>query len=369
MATAIIIIVMALTLAHFYLKCSLMTSLSTMLASILAMIIAFTYYEKLAELFVSRGYGVNWAHFGCFVLAFVLGFALMRAMADLLVGANIDLGKQVKTIASLVCGLITGVIVSGSLLVAFGMLPMQGKVFYSRFDPQKPITLSSPTKPFLNVDGIVAGLYKWVSAGAFSSDKSFGVLHADFLSQIHLNRLKINDNVLTISSRKALTLPAGKTKKPVRTMELPDKGKVTVVRIGILAKSIPDGGANNGSGQILFYPAQIRMIAKNSNPGNLRGMGKAIWPIGFLDDQGKLVTADLEKVETPDTKGLKDRTVWRDVVFQLPPGYEGVLLQFKQNSIVELPPAVASTQEIEQALNKEEVEETGSSSATETPAP
>lgn len=357
MATAIIIIVITLTLAHFYLKCSMMTSFSTMLASVFAMIIAFTYYEKLAELFVSRGYGVNWAHFGCFVLAFVLGFALMRALADLLVGANIDLGKQVKMISAVVCGLLTGVIISGSLLVAVGMLPLQGKLFYSRFDPQKPVTLSNPQKPILNVDGFVVGLYKWISAGSFSSDKSFGVLHADFLSQIHLNRLKIGDKVLTISSRKALTLPSGKNKKPVRTMELADKGKVTVVRMGILAKSIPDGGANNGSGQILFYPAQIRMIAKKSGPSNLKGVGKALWPIGFLDEEGKLVSSDLEKTETPDTKGLKDRTVWRDAVFQLPPGYEGVLLQFKQNAVVQLPAAVASTEEIEQALNKGDEDE------------
>jgi hypothetical protein len=357
MATAIIIIVILLTLAHFYLKCSMMTSFSTMLASIFAMIIAFTYYEKLAELFVSRGYGVNWAHFGCFVLAFVLGFALMRALADLLVGANIDLGKQVKTAASVVCGLFTGVIISGSLLVALGMLPMQGKVFYTRFDPEKPITLSNPQKPVLNVDGFVVGFYKWISAGSLSSGKSFGVLHADFLSQIHLNKLKVGDNVLTIGSRKALTLPLGKTKKPVRTMELPDKGKVTVVRMGILAKSIPDGGANNGSGQILFYPAQIRMIAKKAGSTNLQGAGKALWPIGFLDTEGRLTGSDLEKVETPDTKGLKDRTVWLDAVFQLPPGYEGVLLQFKQNAVVQLPESVASSEEIEQALDKSEEEE------------
>ncbi|MCE5186468.1 MAG: hypothetical protein LLF76_10115 [Planctomycetaceae bacterium] len=357
MATAIIIIVLLLTLAHFYLKCSMMTSFSTMLASIFAMIIAFTYYEKLAELFVSRGYGVNWAHFGCFVLAFVLGFALMRALADLLVGANIDLGKQVKVAASIVCGLTTGAIISGSLLVAMGMLPMQGKIFYSRFDPEKPITLSNPKKPFVNVDGFVVGFYKWISAGSLSSGKSFGVLHADFLSQIHLNRLKVGEDVLTISSRKALTLPSGKNKKPVRTMDLADKGKVTVVRMGILAKSIPDGGANNGSGQILFYPAQIRMIAKKSGSLNLKGGGKALWPIGFLDMEGKLVGSDLEKIETPDTKGLKDRTVWLNAIFQLPPGYEGVLLEFKQNAVVQLPPAVQSTPEVEQALNKGDEEE------------
>ncbi len=334
--------------------CSMMTSFSTMLASIFAMIIAFTYYEKLAELFVSRGYGVNWAHFGCFVLAFVLGFALMRALADLLVGANIDLGKQVKMAASVVCGLFTGVIIG---LPAGGWDAADAAKSSFPLRSEKPITLSNPQKPIFNVDGFVVGFYKWISAGSLSSDKSFGVLHADFLSQIHLNKLKVGDNVLTIGSRKALTLPSGKTKKPVRTMEVPDKGKVTVVRMGILAKSIPDGGANNGSGQILFYPAQIRMIAKKAGSTNLQGAGKALWPIGFLDTEGRLAGSDLEKVETPDTKGLKDRTVWLDAVFQLPPGYEGVLLQFKQNAIVQLPESVASTEEIEQALDRSEEEE------------
>jgi hypothetical protein len=243
------------------------------------------------------------------------------------------------------------------------MLPMHGKVFYSRFDPQKPITLSSPQKPILNVDGFVVGFYKWISAGSLGSQKSFGVLHADYLSQIHLNRLKVGENVLTIASRKALTLPAGKNKKPVRTMELADKGNVIVVRMGILSKSIPDGGANNGSGQVLFYPAQIRMIAKDTkrNEPNksttLLGAGKALWPIGFLDNSGKLVNSELEKVQTSDTKGLKDRTVWLDAVFQLPPGYEGILLEFKQSSILKLPEAVPSTEEIEQALNKADEDE------------
>jgi hypothetical protein len=45
-----------------------------------------------------------------------------------------------------------------------------------------------------------------------------------------------------------------------------------------------------------------------------------------------------------------------------------MLLKSKQNSVVELPPVVASTDGIEQALIKEEVDENNSSPASETPA-
>ena len=94
MTTAIVILVMLTVLGYFYLKCSVMASLSTMIILIIATILTFSYYEKLAELFVSRGYGVQWAHMGCFILIFVLSFALLRALRDLLVGgAAIDLGN------------------------------------------------------------------------------------------------------------------------------------------------------------------------------------------------------------------------------------------------------------------------------------
>jgi hypothetical protein len=154
-------------------------------------------------------------------------------------------------------------------------------------------------------------------------------------------------------------VPSGKNLKPVRTMDLADKGKVTVVRMGIVAKSIPTAGPITGRGRSCFIPAQIRMIAKPTGSRNLRGTGKALWPIGFLSN-GQLVGADLDKIETPDTKGLKDRTVWVDAVFQLPPGYEGVLLQFKQNAVVELPEAAVSNEELERALNKGDEEEKAS---------
>ena len=70
MALVIVILALLSTLAFFYLKCSMMQSLMTLWSAVLATIIAFSYYEWVAELLISRGYGMNVASSGCFILLF-----------------------------------------------------------------------------------------------------------------------------------------------------------------------------------------------------------------------------------------------------------------------------------------------------------
>jgi hypothetical protein len=330
-----------------------MTAFSTLMASIFGSIIAFTYYEMLADLFISRGYGI-WAPAGCFVLAFVLGFAAVRALADLLVGANIDFGNTAKITVNLILGTVTGLILSGHLLVALGMLPISGNRLYNRFPTDSPITLNTPNRPFLNPDGMVTSLFSLFSRGSLSSSNSFGVLCADFINRNHLNRYGSAKDVTTICSKKALSVPKG-TQKPVRTMDIKDIGTVTIIRAVISAKDISDGGAKSDKG-VVFTMSQVRAIAKAKDKAdNLHGVGKAFWPIGILE-QGKLVQkSPSEMITFSNADFRKDtRTVWVDFVFEIPSDQQAILLQFKQNAMTALPAPVISTPEIEAALNSAE---------------
>ena len=360
MTIAITILVMLLILGYFYLKCSVMGSLSTLMILIITTLLTFSYYEKLAELFVSRGYGVQWAHMGCFVLIFILSFALLRALRDLLVGGSaIDLGQPAKVGTAILCGLLSGIIISGNLFVALGLVPVQSKFIYNRFSADSPILLKNPAGTFLNTDGFVTGLYGFISRGSMSSGKSFATVHADYLAQIHLNRFKTGDKILAVTSKKSLVLPSGGAKKPVRIWDAPDKGKVTVVRMGIVAQNIQSGGAINPDtpGRIQFFPAQVRMICKQPSEAGapLAGTGKAVWPIGFYEN-GQLAQAKLDEIKSFDIKSAKDRVIWMDVVFEVPDGFEGVLLQFKQDALVTLPKPVPLTEESEQMLNEDETQ-------------
>lgn len=351
MALVIVILVLLLALVFFYLKCSMMQSFMTLGSAVLATIITFSYYEWLANLFISRGYGQDLASCGCFILLFIAAFALLRSVSELLIAVPIELGNVVKMPVVLICGLFTGLIISGNLLVAMGLLPMHGKVFYSRFDPDGPVVLKSPQAPTLSTDGFVAGFYRQISSGSMSSDKSFGVFHTDFLSQIHLNKLKTKEGVLSVCSREALVLPKGKTKKPVRLKKF-DGQEITIVRVGIQAKDIKDGGVGK---EVKFFPAQIRLIVKEtpSSDNPLSGTAEALYPIGLWKN-GAITNSNLDEIITPDPQEFNKRVCWIDVAFQSSKSKTPVLLQFKQNAVIELPEAVDSTPEIEQALEDDE---------------
>jgi hypothetical protein len=333
MALVIVIIVLIGTLAFFHLKCSFMRSLATVWSALLAMIITFSYYEILAEQFISRGYAVQWIQFGCFLVIYIISFAVLRSVSEILIGANIDLGDMVKIPTAIICGLITGFIFSGMLLVALGLLPMHGKLFYSRFDPKAAVNPEDPKKPVLNADGFVSGFYSWISSGALCTDTSFGVLHADYLTQIHLNKLKAAE-VLPVCGRDAISFASAKTQKPIRQVE---NGKYTVIRIGIDTRKINSGGASGTLGKVDFFPAQIRMITKDSGvTGNLMaGSGKVFYPVGIWKDQ--LQETPLGEIIPQDSLESEDRKLWLDLAFEIPEGQVPVLLQFKQNAMVKVP--------------------------------
>ena len=354
MALVIVLLVLALTLAFFHLKCTMMQSFVMLWSSVVATILALSYYEVVAGLFISRGYVLQWAHFGCYLIIFIACFALLRSGCEFLTGVDIDLGNMVKTSTAIVCGFLTGIIFSGNLLIVMGHLPMQGKIFYSRFDASGSVSPNNPKAPVLGTDAFVSSLYGLISSGSMSSDKSFNVLHADYLSQIHLNKLKVKDRVLTICSPEAMQMPSKKGQHPVRLWVSPDNKEFVVVRMGIK----DSGGAGNNFGKITFFPAQIRLVVKDKdkmtvptdNP--LTGSAKALYPVGFLENN-KVIEKELNEIISPKPEELKNRVLWLDIAFNMPPNYKPVLLEFKQNGVMDLSSydVVKSSPEVERALD------------------
>jgi hypothetical protein len=354
MALILVLLVLAGTMAFFYLKCSMMQSFMTLWSALLATIVSFSFYEWVANLLISRGHALDMALFGSFTLLFVFILVALRAGSEFLIITSVDLGTMVKLPVALIGGLLTGLIISGNVLVALGLLPIHGKVFYSRFAPDAQVKLASPKKPALATDGFISGLYSLISSGSMRSSKSFGVLHTDYLSQIHLNKLKTGSDVLSVSSRDALLLPKGEGIEPVRRTVIDDKDMV-VVRVGVQAKKIEDGGAGDQSGKMQFLPAQVRLITKEPGAAGLplTGTATAQYAAGLWED-GEMTSWELGEIITPDSTKFVNRVCWMDIVFECPGEETPILLEFKQNAVIELPEAVESTQEIERALNSKE---------------
>ena len=67
------------------------------------------------------------------------------------------------------------------------------------------------------------------------------------------------------------------------------------------------------------------------------------------------IKTKLDEIIAPDPKEIKDGVFWMDVAFQCPKDKKPILLQFKQNTVVDLISCevVENTPEIERALDNE----------------
>ncbi|MBE0536710.1 MAG: CvpA family protein [Phycisphaerae bacterium] len=364
LALLVIVIIVLLTVAQFYLKNKAMTSFGTMMASIFGFVLAFSYYEPLAGLLIGKGYGGQWAQSGIFFILFVLSFAVFRVLTDVLWDPDADFGAVATQATAVVCGLATGLIISGVFLITLAMMPASPKYPYPRFgDGQTAISeIRSAKKPLISADGLVSGLFSWMSKGSLSSSKSFAVYHTGFLDQLHLNGYKARSGVDRVAGKDSISVP----KKGLRRLD-GENENLTVVRMEVKRGGIKQGGAANAKGDVSFMPGQVRLVCKGGE-SNTRGSGTAFYPEGRVvsrrsapQGQGKpltgvmngrvLMTHTLDEVLTlsKDDFGTGNRA-HVDLAFQIPSGMTPVLLEFKDNVVVSVGGVEPASAEAEAAL-------------------
>ena len=92
-------------------KSTLVKSFVMLVNSICASVVAFSYYEILGNVFISRSSGtsqpaiVPWGQSLSFVLLFILAFAILQTIAIQLIRSEIDMGLWAERIGRVFCGL------------------------------------------------------------------------------------------------------------------------------------------------------------------------------------------------------------------------------------------------------------------------
>jgi hypothetical protein len=295
-------------------------------------------------------------------LLFIIVFgALQTGMIYLTHHQPVDLGFLPERIGRIVCGIFLGLLLSGFLLTTLGMAPLPNKYPYQRFDGKR-------NKVLLNTDGFSAGLFSIVSKGSLSGKRSFATIHPDFLDQIHLNR-QISGTPLVTSKAPAIGLP--KPTEPAvwpapeslkeqisklvsdlnrqsklkddatsKTISMPglisNDYQPTIVRVGIKRIALSSKPKINGGS---FLLSQLRLICKQRGYGDepLTGPGINIYPIGHLKTADQIQVSTEVELNSKDHFKNNAKEKWIDFVFCIPRDYVPMLLEFKQNSIVEIP--------------------------------
>ena len=365
MASIAVVLIILGCAAYQYFKGTFIKAFATIIIAICASVAAFGFFEVLANVFISKGADsrfislVPWAQTLCFALLFIVFFGALQTGMMFLTRWPVDLGVLPERIGRVVCGIFLGLLLSGFLLTALGMAPLSNKYPYQRFDGRR-------SKVLLNADGLATGLFSIISKGSLSGKRSFATIHPDFLDQVHLNRQLSGTSILTTKPGISLPRPPKPAVWPApqslseqvtqivsqlkRQGKLKDEltGKLismpgplgsdyqpTIVRVGIQMSALrPKATITAGT----FILPQLRLICKRKGYGEdpLAGTGINIYPIGHMKAADQIQVSTEIKITSSDfERNAKDK--WIDFVFCIPRDFVPVLLEFKQNSIVEIP--------------------------------
>ncbi|UCF17437.1 MAG: hypothetical protein JSW59_08230, partial [Phycisphaerales bacterium] len=202
---AVLLIALGCAALQFF-KGTFVKALVAIVIAIISGIVSFGFFEAAANMIISRGDSgallslAPWAQTLCFILIFIVVFALLQTGAIYLLHEQIDFGELAEYIGRAVCGLVLGFIISGFLLTAIAMGPLPLKYPYQRFDPRS-VKPNDPKGVLLSADGFATGLFSLVSKGSLSGKRSFATIHPNYLDQLFFNRLIKTDTISIISSK------------------------------------------------------------------------------------------------------------------------------------------------------------------------
>ncbi|MHC4119803.1 MAG: hypothetical protein ACYSWO_20080 [Planctomycetota bacterium] len=369
MASLAIIVLILGCAALLYFKGTFVQALAAIIIAILSGVIAFAFFEGLANMLISRGASgtllsiAPWAQTLCFILIYVVVFAVMQTGATFLLKDSAKFEFLPECIGRIACGIVLGFIVSGFLLTALAMGPLSLKYPYERFNPRS-LKPDDPGGVLLNADGFATGLFSMVSKGSLSGKRSFATIHPNYLDQLFFNRMLNKDTTSIVTnrfpaisvSRKAAVWPAPKAIADQadgmienlrsrggrleyaqgKFVSLPVSIKggydVTIVRVGV--KKIAMRGAPKVSGAT-FTPSQLRLICKREGSGQDRLAGEAInvYPLGHLRTADQIQVAPEIQLDSQKVEGTEQLI---DFVFCVPSGHEPLMVQYKMNNVAEI---------------------------------
>ncbi len=338
--------IMAGCAVGLYLKGTLAQGVAMIFNALIAGFVAFGFFEIASKYLISYSPGMApWAPMACFLLILVLVFALLQVVEMQISKEKIDFGVMPERIGRPATGVVLGYVATGYLLVAAALAPLPSQYPYPRFDERNP-NAASPKKALLSPDGFVTGLFATISKGGFApigEAKSFAMLHAGYMDQLYLNRHKIKDAPLMTNS------PALDSPRKAGVWSAPDSLRDTESK----PLSAPSGTSlmlvradikRGVKGAPKFTLSQVRLVCRlrGGTEPPLGGKGQAVYPVGYVGEGNRFERKGLGEVI--DLSQVQSDPVTMDLGFYVPANLMPVLLEFKQNNVVQVS-APASAEE------------------------
>lgn len=286
----LIVIALVLATGYIWLSRGFFSALLNLIATVLGGAIAFAIWEPVSVAllgalprtgFLGAAGTSSWA-LGL-LIPFAIGTAIIRVVMDVVVGKNLRLQNTVDMAGGAVCGLGTGVIASGMIVIGLGFARLPPSLAgYAPVD----VNRGSPNAAgglWLPSDTLVATLYSNLSIGAFSSGQPLEELYPNLALTPATMRLSHGDgkamNVLSpddFSIAGSYTVSADNP-SPVGQLLGTDRwysGPASVTNIngesfgagslrGYIINFGP--GARESTGQVVIASPQVRLLLDNQD--------------------------------------------------------------------------------------------------------
>jgi uncharacterized membrane protein required for colicin V production len=338
MATVIVLAIILACVVQQVFFGSLVRSFAMLISAVLGLLVAFNFFEPLAQVLINSDI-IPWkAHGAAMALLFVICFGVLLTVAIKLLGRDVAFSPVVDRAGGAVIGLGTGMVISGVLLVAIGLLSGSAAFPYERFQAAGP-EVERPKRAFLNADGFAAGLFGLVSDGSLAGSSSFAMLHASFTDAIAIDRLAAAKKISPLAGKNAVQPPVVIWPAPLNITD--SEGKKLAERPGSELMLVRVNMTRNAIGKDSpdFLLGQMRMIcrSKEAKGAPTSGSGSAIFPVGYMKSPTALRREPATAVLPPaETKIEGSKPV--DFAFYVPSGMKPALIEFKRNLVLPAPP-------------------------------
>ncbi len=280
MVLIILATILILVIAFFQVLQGLFSALIMTLLTILSASVAFSVYQPLGELLYSTEYGA-YADATALITSLVVTLLILRILFDKFIIGNVVMGVWANRIGGGILGIITGMILVGTLAVGIQMIPFDATILtYKPFDDS--LQRNQSLSPFLP-DQFTVGFVKTLLNSSLKGEGRFIKEHDDLLLEAFCERntaLKFGRrDALPDAMKNILVFKAPERRLAPWRDDIPDNPLLDpteptrdlVVRVEI-DESAGDIGGNKEATYRL--PAtHFRMVSKS---------GRSYYPVAYL---------------------------------------------------------------------------------------
>lgn len=354
---------LVLLMGYLWMARGFWNSLLHLVCTLIAGAVAFGVWEPLAYLilgfspasgFLSFLEGIAWG--AALLVPFAASLAILRAISDAVVPANVQNNKVVDYAGAILCGLGNGAITVGIVVIALGYMRLSTDFLGYRpidYTEQRQTgggSLERTGALWVPVDRFVAGIYGFASETALRTGEPLAKWHPNLELAGYAGRISYGNgasrNVMReedfeITGAWQVGDGSGRTADLLTfAPEQPPQGYVDISGQPIVAGKLVGytvrfgAGARESSGQVIFGNGQVRLLAQNESGDTVEA-----FPVALVS-QAEASEADLfgrwrfDGAETYIASVGGATTVDMGFEFVVPQGYDPLALYMKNTRVM-----------------------------------